>query len=469
MDARARDAPLRVEDLRELQLAAGAGRRPRHRAFLLRAQQQARRQRAICASTTARRTSTSSAPITAITTSRTRNVGDDGNYVPRLSLRDAGPADARAASSAMRATRNNPARLDGHIWVPIDDTTTHVYNIDVRATIPRTQLTPKRVETREKARRPRQGRLIPGTFRLKRNQSNDYLIDRQMQKTQNFTGIVGVNTQDFALQEGMGPICDRSKEFLGTSDKAIVAMRRLLLEAIERVEKGGTPRGARSRDLSQRARLRPRRDRRRATGRSDGAGTGGQMVSRRSRCNHASRDACPRTCSSFSIALSDNPRTRPIIEGRVSPEGDPARADDAATLRDVLASAPLRRFRRLGNVDVDADDPDLAGRRDWVGLPIYTMRKFFHTEIIVRTKIPASKCRPISRASASACRNISRRRRSGPAACSSTSSACKRVRHDLVHGAQRRQQPRPFDRLQGAARRQRLADAAQSPISARCC
>jgi phthalate 4,5-dioxygenase len=88
--------------------------------------------------------------------------------------------------------------------------------------------------------------MIPGTFRLKKNQSNDYQIDRQMQKTQNFTGITGINTQDFALQEGMGPICDRSKEFLGTSDKAIVAMRRLLLEAIEIVEKGESPRGARA-------------------------------------------------------------------------------------------------------------------------------------------------------------------------------------------------------------------------------
>jgi phthalate 4,5-dioxygenase oxygenase subunit len=68
------------------------------------------------------------------------------------------------------------------------------------------------------------------------------MIDRQMQKTQNFTGIVGVNTQDFALQEGMGPICDRSKEFLGTSDKAIVAMRRILLDAVAVNEKGGTPR-----------------------------------------------------------------------------------------------------------------------------------------------------------------------------------------------------------------------------------
>ena len=41
----------------------------------------------------------------------------------------------------------------------------------------------------------------------------------------------------------MGPICDRSKEFLGTSDKAIVAMRRILLEGIAAAENGGIPRG----------------------------------------------------------------------------------------------------------------------------------------------------------------------------------------------------------------------------------
>ena len=41
----------------------------------------------------------------------------------------------------------------------------------------------------------------------------------------------------------MGPICDRSKEFLGSSDKAIVAMRRILLEGITAAENGDTPRG----------------------------------------------------------------------------------------------------------------------------------------------------------------------------------------------------------------------------------
>jgi phthalate 4,5-dioxygenase len=147
----------------------------------------------------------------------------------------------RASIIGYEGVRNNPARLDGHIWVPIDDTTTHIFNI-MCAPHPEDELTPEAVETREKAAGRGKEDHIPGTFRLIRNQSNDYLIDRKMQKTQNFTGIAGVNTQDFALQEGMGPVCDRSKEFLGSSDKAIVAMRRLLLEAIAVNEKGGMPR-----------------------------------------------------------------------------------------------------------------------------------------------------------------------------------------------------------------------------------
>jgi phthalate 4,5-dioxygenase oxygenase subunit len=148
----------------------------------------------------------------------------------------------RASIIGYEGVRNKPARLDGHIWVPIDDHTTHVFNI-MCAPHPEDELIPEAVEKREVAAGRGEINTIPGTFRLKRNQSNEYLIDRQMQKTQNYTGIVGVNTQDFALQEGMGPIVDRSKEFLGTSDKAIVAMRRIILEAISQNEKGEDPRG----------------------------------------------------------------------------------------------------------------------------------------------------------------------------------------------------------------------------------
>lgn len=147
----------------------------------------------------------------------------------------------RASIIGYEGVRNNPARLDGHIWVPIDDVSTFVYNI-MCSPHPEDVLTPEAVETRERAAGRGKDDSIPGTFRLKRNATNDYMIDRNMQKTHNYTGIVGVNTQDFALQEGMGKIVDRSKEFLGTSDKAIVALRRILLDAITTNEKGGTPR-----------------------------------------------------------------------------------------------------------------------------------------------------------------------------------------------------------------------------------
>jgi phthalate 4,5-dioxygenase oxygenase subunit len=80
-------------------------------------------------------------------------------------------------------------------------------------------------------------------FRLKANPSNDHLIDRHEQKTKTFTGIKGINTQDFALQENMG-IVDRSLEHLGTTDRAIIAMRQQLLDAVADVAAGETPKGA---------------------------------------------------------------------------------------------------------------------------------------------------------------------------------------------------------------------------------
>jgi phenylpropionate dioxygenase-like ring-hydroxylating dioxygenase large terminal subunit len=173
----------------------------------------------------------------------TREMGAEGNYV-RVYQYMLPAQQMRAATMGWFGGKDNVPRMDGHLWVPVDDATTHVYNW-VCSYSDIVELTPERVHEHESRFGRAAEDLIPGTFRLKRNPSNDYLLDRQMQKTDNYTGIVGINTQDFALQEGMGPVVDRSKEFLGTSDKAIVAMRRLLLEAITTVENGGEPRGLR--------------------------------------------------------------------------------------------------------------------------------------------------------------------------------------------------------------------------------
>jgi hypothetical protein len=82
-------------------------------------------------------------------------------------------------------------------------------------------------------------------FRSKARLDNNYLIDRAVQKTESYTGIDGVNVQDRAIQESMGPVVDRSGEHLGPADKAIIQMRRLLRQAVKTVEEGGVPPGVR--------------------------------------------------------------------------------------------------------------------------------------------------------------------------------------------------------------------------------
>ena len=100
-----------------------------------------------------------------------------------------------------RATRCR--KLDGHLWVPIDDEQTNVYNWQYSAD-PAIGDHARAVRAHEHHSGRGQEDLIPGTFKLKRNPSNDYLIDRQMQKTQTFTGIDGVNTQDSRSRKAWG-------------------------------------------------------------------------------------------------------------------------------------------------------------------------------------------------------------------------------------------------------------------------
>jgi hypothetical protein len=83
------------------------------------------------------------------------------------------------------------------------------------------------------------------SFRSIRNRQNDWGIDREIQKTDTFTGIEGINQQDRAVQESMKPIVDRTREHLGPADKAIIATRRLLFKAMDAVEKGEDPQGVR--------------------------------------------------------------------------------------------------------------------------------------------------------------------------------------------------------------------------------
>src|ERR1022692_3168349 len=50
------------------------------------------------------------------------------------------------------------------------------------------------------------------------------------------TGIQGIPTQDMAMWESMGPIADRTREHLGSSDLAIIQFRRQMIEAARRFQ-----------------------------------------------------------------------------------------------------------------------------------------------------------------------------------------------------------------------------------------
>ena len=129
--------------------------------------------------------------------------------------------------------------IAGHVWVPMDDENCMVYNWMYNyAGQPLTDA--DKEEEFQLGRGP--GEMLPD-FRTKRNKSNDWMIDRQVQKYETFTGIEGINTQDQAIQESMGPIVDRSGENLANSDMAIVIARRMLLDAASTVADGGDPPG----------------------------------------------------------------------------------------------------------------------------------------------------------------------------------------------------------------------------------
>jgi phthalate 4,5-dioxygenase oxygenase subunit len=148
----------------------------------------------------------------------------------------------------MRGTVDGPfrrdgftPRIDGHIWVPIDDEATCVYHYTYSYD-PAVPLSPEEIAASERSFGRGPENLLPD-YSLRQNRDNDYDLDRKRQRTTNFSGIEGVNTQDNALQEGMGPIVDRTQERLGTTDRAIIVMRQLLLEATREVEAGRSPRG----------------------------------------------------------------------------------------------------------------------------------------------------------------------------------------------------------------------------------
>jgi phthalate 4,5-dioxygenase oxygenase subunit len=136
-------------------------------------------------------------------------------------------------------------------WVPIDDEHMMFWNMTVPSTVANGQGGPGSDQPSPSP----QGRgqasnqaweYQPdtsgwlGRFRLAQTRDNDYLIDREAQRSgQSFTGIPGIHQQDQAITESMGVIYDRSHEHLGTSDAMVIRTRRRMLNAAKALRDQG--------------------------------------------------------------------------------------------------------------------------------------------------------------------------------------------------------------------------------------
>jgi len=76
-------------------------------------------------------------------------------------------------------------------------------------------------------------------YRSLKNRENDWGYDEAEQRSKTYTGMGrDINVHDQWAVESPGPIQDRSKEHLGSTDKAIIANRKLLTRSMDLVEEG---------------------------------------------------------------------------------------------------------------------------------------------------------------------------------------------------------------------------------------
>jgi phenylpropionate dioxygenase-like ring-hydroxylating dioxygenase large terminal subunit len=129
--------------------------------------------------------------------------------------------------------------MHGHFWVPVDDENCWAWSFDYHPVRPLTAAERKAMEDGLGVH----VKYFPGTYFPLANKENDYLMDRAAQKAgTTFSGVEGIGMQDASLQESMGPIQDRTKEHLVSTDNGIIMARhRLMKAATALAEKGIAP------------------------------------------------------------------------------------------------------------------------------------------------------------------------------------------------------------------------------------
>lgn len=118
--------------------------------------------------------------------------------------------------------------------VPVDDTHTYWYSFFTSFASPL---------DKETMRRQRLAGVSLPDYVPRKGRHDDWGFNAEEQRTRTYLGLgeEDINLHDQWAVESMGAVQDRTREHLGSSDKVIMANRRLLLKAIEAVQAGGTP------------------------------------------------------------------------------------------------------------------------------------------------------------------------------------------------------------------------------------
>lgn len=127
------------------------------------------------------------------------------------------PTPAAGSSQAIR------------MWVPLDDDHVMFWSVEASAQERSGRVHEYLPDTSDWLGRDRPVQRI----------ENDYLVDREDQKTESYTGIGGgFVMHDTMATESMGTTMDRSREHLGVPDAMIIRTRKRLLEAARALEDG---------------------------------------------------------------------------------------------------------------------------------------------------------------------------------------------------------------------------------------
>ena len=162
---------------------------------------------------------------------------DFGLRVYAIRRADGPDASVRVTNFVMPNVSTHTIGLaDGYnvLWhVPIDDTTTWEFDLVFTRSAPAAGAEQQAwVERKSTWESPQ---WLDADHRTVRNRANRYLQDRDEMKTSTYTGMGYVHfVHDTFAVEGMGAIQDRTRESLGYSDRPIVALRRVLLDALQR-------------------------------------------------------------------------------------------------------------------------------------------------------------------------------------------------------------------------------------------